>query len=135
MTITDNPREQNQNILNYASEIAELIKTGHAARRARDAEVLINRLLDEFEAHVEDENAYLLPHMFQHPNQRVRETARHSQAMLNEMVPQISHWGHKWRAANIQRHPDKFHSETRSVFMRLKAQIDNENVSLFPMAE
>ena len=135
MTITDTPRVQNQNILSYATEIADMIKSGHVAKRAMDAEALINRLIDEFEAHVEDENAYLLPHLFQHPNQRVRESAHRSHAMLNEVVPHVFDWGHKWRASNIQTHPDHFHKETRQVFMQLKAQIDNENVELFPLAE
>ena len=135
MTLTETPRAQNDNILNYASELARLIKSGHVQHRAGDAEQLINRLTEEFDAHVDEENAYLLPYLFQHPNERVRATAHRSQNHLSEIVPQVKHWSRAWRASRIETHPDEFYRETQEVFMRLKAQIDEENRQLFPLVE
>ncbi len=135
MTLTETPREQNNNMLNYARELTELIKKGHLSHRASDAELLIKQLTDELDAHVDEENAYLLPFLFQHPNERIRETARRSKNKLNEIVPQVKHWSRTWRANQIKNHPDAFFDETRQVFMRLKAHIDEENTRLFPLVE
>ena len=135
MTLTETPRVQNANMLNYARELADLIKKGHLNHRATEAELLINQLKDELDAHVDEENAYLLPYLFQHPNERIRETARRSQNRLNEIAPRVRHWSKAWRASQIERHPDEFFNETHQVFMQLKAHIDDENTCLFPLVE
>ena len=135
MILTETPRVQNTNILNYATELARLIKSGRVKQHASDAESLINRLTEEFSAHVDEEQAYLLPYLFQHPNERVRATARRSQTHLNEIAPQVRHWSRAWRANRIKNHPDEFYRETQKVFMQLKAQIDEENRQLFPLVE
>lgn len=135
MTLTETPRQQNTNILSYARELTKLIKNGHHSHRASDAELLIKQLTDELDAHVDEENAYLLPFLFQHPNERVRDTARRSQNRLNEIAPQIKRWSQAWRASQIENHPDAFFDDTRQVFIHLKAHIDAENTHLFPLVE
>ncbi len=135
MTLTETPRVQNTNILNYATELARLIKSGHLPQRATDAERLINRLTEEFDAHVDEENTYLLPYLFRHPNERVRATARRSHNRLQEIAPQVKDWSRAWRASRIESQPEAFYRDTQAVFMRLKAQIDEENRQLFPLVE
>ncbi len=135
MTLTETPRVQNDNILNYATELAQLIKSGRVRQHATDAERLINRLTKEFDAHVNEENTHLLPYLFQHPNERVRATARRSHNRLNEIAPRVKNWSRAWHASRIESQPEEFYRDTQEVFMRLKAQIDEENRQLFPLVE
>lgn len=135
MELTDTPRVQNTNLLNCASEIAEIIKSGNLKRRARDAEKLVSRLSEEFDAHLDEENSVLLPYLFQHPNDRIRKTAKRSERRLRQIAPQIRQWQRCWQAPDITQEPDRFHAETRQLFIKLKAQIDEENNQLFPLVE
>ncbi|HGY55230.1 MAG TPA: hemerythrin domain-containing protein [Caldithrix abyssi] len=136
MAITDQYRRQHSDLLNIAHQIAAELNPARLSNDATTVRSLLSTLAGKLSIHLAMEDKSLYPKLMQNSNPDVKATAKKFIDEMGGIAKAFDNYKNKWpHAMAIQKNPNDFISETKTLFNVLSKRIEKENKELYPLLE
>jgi len=133
---TQNYRDQHDQLLRIATELAAITQAGKAGTQSDVARRHLSELAGKLNLHLAMEDKSLYPALLSHPDEKVRATAK---KFVDEMggiaaafTGYLAHWP---TPGSIAKAPQDFAKETAGIIKALGDRIQKENTVLYPLAD
>jgi hypothetical protein len=136
MARTDVFRRQHAEIAEVAAEITAALDAKELASSAEIMSGLLSVLGGKLTIHLAMEDKGLYPRLLRHQNLVIRDTAKRFMHEMGGIQTVFGEYLTRWRdAAVIQKRPDDFIKETRTLLAALSARVSREDNDLYPIVD
>ncbi len=132
MSKTKNFRDQHDDLLKIATEIAGHLNVNELSNDASEVRRLLSKLLGKLNVHLSMEDKSLYPKLLDHPDERVKVMAKRFMDEMGGIGKVVTAYREKWPSPlHIQKDPSTFIRETKGIFDALGKRIEKENNELY----
>jgi iron-sulfur cluster repair protein YtfE (RIC family) len=135
MSATDSYRKQHAEFMELVKKIEQLLDPDRAVTGAHEVRSLLSSLTGKLSVHFAMEDKSLYPHLMQHADSAVRDTAKRFSTEMAGVRPALDAFNQKWTEREIAANPAGFCAETKKVFGVLADRIKRENNELYAMVD
>jgi hypothetical protein len=136
MARTDVFRRQHAEIAEVAEDITAALDAKELASGAEIMSGLLSVLGGKLTIHLAMEDKGLYPRLLRHPHPKVRDLAKRFMSEMGGIQAAFGEYLARWRdPALIQKMPDEFIKETRTLLAALSARVSREDNDLYPIVD
>lgn len=136
MANSDRFRQQHDELLALANDLAAELDPGKLAQDAAAARSLLSKLAGKLLLHLGAEDQHLYPRLIESDNPETRRIARQFVEEMGDIAKVFTAYNERWRTTgSIQNHADDFIYETKAIYGALATRIDKENSILYPLMD
>ncbi len=136
MSRTATLRRQHGYLIEAAAELSRRAQFIASPADASEAAVLLAKMAGVVNVHLAAEDKSLYPRMIASPDPVTAETARRFQARMGDLSQTFTAYVARWSTAQpILVDPAGFRKETTSVMGALTRRIEQEDATLYPLAD
>ena len=136
MNVTKSFRDQHDDLLKTASEIAARLNIDQLSNDASEVRNLLSELLGKLNVHLSMEDKALYPKLLNHPDEEIKSMARRFIDEMGGIGDAVKAYKTKWpHALAIQKNPGDFIEQTKGIFNALTNRIEKENNELYKIVD
>ena len=136
MAKSDRFRQQHDELLALANDLAAELDAGKLGQDASDARSALSKLAGKLVLHLGAEDKHLYPRLMESDNPETQKIAKQFVDEMGGIAKAFTSYNDKWRAtSSIQKDADGFISETKTIYDALANRIEKENTVLYPLMD
>lgn len=136
MANSDRFRQQHDELLALANDLAAELDAGKLAHDASGARSILSKLAGKLILHLGAEDQHLYPRLMESDNPETRKIAKQFVDEMGDIAKVFTAYNDKWRTtSSIQKAADGFINETKAIYQALANRIDKENNILYPLMD
>lgn len=136
MAKSDRFRQQHDELLGLANELAATLDTAKLSTDASTARSVLNQLAGKLLLHLSAEDKHLYPELMASNDDQTRTVAQQFVDEMGGIAEAFTTYNDKWKtASSIQGDPAGFINETKAIYGALAGRIEKENTVLYPLMD